>query len=66
MSDNLNVSADLESQEARHPDAGMKVGLTMPKVKCTPLTIDSKNNDFWAHFGEDKQPGMKSETASNS
>jgi hypothetical protein len=56
---------DLESNEARHPEANMKVGLTAPKIKTTPLVIDSKNNNFWDHFGEDKQPGNAPESKSN-
>jgi hypothetical protein len=60
-----DVSSNLESNEARHPEADMKVGLVTPKVRTRPLDISSKNNEFWAHFGEDKQPGEQPETASN-
>jgi hypothetical protein len=28
---------DLESNEARHPEANMKVGLVMPKIKTRPV-----------------------------
>jgi hypothetical protein len=35
--DNLNVSADVESNEARHPEASMKIGLTAPKIQTRPM-----------------------------
>jgi hypothetical protein len=63
MSDELKVSSDLESQEARHPDADMKVELSFPKTKCTP--IPGPTNKFWDTFGDEKQPGNLPETASN-
>ena len=28
---------DLDSNEARHPEANMKVGLVMPKIKTRPM-----------------------------
>jgi hypothetical protein len=56
---------DLESNEARHPEANMKVGFTAPKIRTRPLEISSKDNNFWNHFGEDKQPGNLPESASN-
>jgi hypothetical protein len=63
MSDNLNISPDLESNEARHPNEGMKVGLIAPKIRVTPIAPVS--NDFWSNFGADKQLGNLPETASN-
>ena len=57
--------SDLESNEARHPEANMKVGLHTPQIKCTPLDMELKDNDFWHHFGPANQPGMKPESTSN-
>lgn len=58
MSDRYDLEGSREPQE-------LKRGLIQPKVKCTPLTIDSKNNNFWDHFGPDKQPGQSPESKSN-
>jgi hypothetical protein len=33
MSDDLKVSSDLESNEARHPEENMKRGLTVPQPR---------------------------------
>jgi hypothetical protein len=63
MSDDLKVSSDLESNEARHPEAGMKIGQSAPKIKTT--AIPGPTNDFWSGWGTDAQAGNKSETASN-
>jgi hypothetical protein len=43
----------------------LKRGLIQPKVQTRPLEIDSKNNDFWAHFGTQNQPGNSPESKSN-
>jgi hypothetical protein len=58
MSD--RISSDLEGD--RIP-ADLKVGLDMPKVKCTP--IPGPTNKFWDTFGDEKQPGNLDHTASN-
>jgi hypothetical protein len=62
MSDDLKVGSDLESNEARHPNDEIKVGLTAPKIKTTPIA--PAPNDFWSNFGADKQPGNLVDMAS--
>jgi hypothetical protein len=52
--DNLNVSHDVESNEARHPEEGISRGAVAPKIKTRP--IESPSNDFWDSFGTAKQP----------
>ena len=64
MNDNLKVSTDRESDAARHFDE-LPRNLVQPKVQTRPLDTDH-DNDFWAHFGADKQPGNATETKSNS
>jgi hypothetical protein len=66
MSDELKVSADRESNEARHTEDGMQIGLSAPKVKRTPFEVGSKSLDFWSNYGPSAQPGNQRETASNS
>lgn len=57
--------SDRNDLEGMREPKDLKVGVTTPKIQTRPLDIDSKDNDFWHHFGTKIQPGNVPESKSN-